>query len=104
MHEKIVIVGSGHAGVNLAANLRKKNWIGSISLISDEKYLPYHRPPLSKICLQTHPFINPPLLKPDVFYKDNECFVHMKSTIPKKYRDELSILISKVEEKTINIK
>ena len=25
MHEKIVIVGSGHAGVNLAANLRKKN-------------------------------------------------------------------------------
>ena len=44
MHEKIVIVGSGHAGVNLAANLRKKKWIGSISLISDEKYLPYHRP------------------------------------------------------------
>ncbi len=72
MHKNIVIVGSGHAGVNLAANLRKKNWIGSISLISDEKYLPYHRPPLSKICLLTHPFTNPPLLKPDVFYKDND--------------------------------
>ena len=72
MHKNIVIVGSGHAGVNLAANLRKKNWTGSISLISDEKYLPYHRPPLSKICLQTHPFTNPPLLKPDVFYKDND--------------------------------
>ena len=48
MQENIVIVGSGHAGVNLAANLRKKNWIGSISLISDEKYLPYHRPPFIK--------------------------------------------------------
>ena len=72
MHKNIVIVGSGHAGVNLAANLRKKNWTGSISLISDEKYLPYHRPPLSKICLQTHPFTNPPLLKPDAFYKANE--------------------------------
>ena len=72
MHKNIVIVGSGHAGVNLAANLRKQKWIGSISLISDEKYLPYHRPPLSKICLQTHPFTNPPLLKPDVFYKANE--------------------------------
>ena len=45
---KVLIVGGGHAGANTAFALRKDGFDGDITIISDEDYLPYHRPPLSK--------------------------------------------------------
>jgi 3-phenylpropionate/trans-cinnamate dioxygenase ferredoxin reductase component len=47
-HYDVVIVGAGHAGVNLAGSLMKGGFIGSVALLSDETSLPYKRPPLSK--------------------------------------------------------
>lgn len=44
----VVIIGSGHAGVSVAENLRRKKYEGSITLIGAEPGLPYQRPPLSK--------------------------------------------------------
>jgi len=44
----LVIIGAGHAGVELATVLRQKGFDGSIGLFSDEDTLPYDRPPLSK--------------------------------------------------------
>lgn len=49
--ESIVIVGAGHSGAKAAAALRKHGWAGSISLVGDEVYVPYDRPPLSKAVL-----------------------------------------------------
>ncbi len=43
-----VVIGASHAGAQVATRLRKLGWQGSIKLIGDEQYLPYHRPPLSK--------------------------------------------------------
>jgi 3-phenylpropionate/trans-cinnamate dioxygenase ferredoxin reductase subunit len=43
---RIVIVGAGHAGVQLAAALAPTGH--GIVLVGDETALPYHRPPLSK--------------------------------------------------------
>ena len=40
---KIVIIGSGIAGYSVAINLREKNKDCSITLISEESYLPYDR-------------------------------------------------------------
>jgi 3-phenylpropionate/trans-cinnamate dioxygenase ferredoxin reductase subunit len=48
----VVIVGSGHAGVQAAASLREEGWDGEIVLLSDEADLPYQRPPLSKAFLK----------------------------------------------------
>ena len=45
---KVLIIGGGHAGANTAFALRKDGFDGDITIISDEGYLPYHRPPLSK--------------------------------------------------------
>jgi 3-phenylpropionate/trans-cinnamate dioxygenase ferredoxin reductase component len=45
---EIVIVGSGHAGVELAAALRHRGFNGSVTIVGDEPDLPYQRPPLSK--------------------------------------------------------
>jgi 3-phenylpropionate/trans-cinnamate dioxygenase ferredoxin reductase subunit len=44
----VVIVGAGHAGVQVAASLREEGYDGPIKLIGDEPDPPYHRPPLSK--------------------------------------------------------
>ncbi|MEQ5306301.1 FAD-dependent oxidoreductase [Providencia rettgeri] len=46
--ERIVIVGSGHAGFTLASQLRNKKFQGEIFLIDSQNELPYQRPPLSK--------------------------------------------------------
>lgn len=46
-----MIVGAGHAGGELAAQLRSGGYVGRIILIGDEPYLPYQRPPLSKAYL-----------------------------------------------------
>ncbi|MEF2553749.1 FAD-dependent oxidoreductase [Aurantimonas sp. A2-1-M11] len=46
--ERIVIVGSGQAAIQLAASLRQEGHEGPITLIGDEPGLPYQRPPLSK--------------------------------------------------------
>ena len=44
----IVIIGAGHAGVQLAASLRDAKLMDSIRLVSDDPDFPYHKPPLSK--------------------------------------------------------
>lgn len=44
----IVIVGTGHAGVEAAAALREEGVEESIFLVGEETHLPYGRPPLSK--------------------------------------------------------
>ncbi|HYO53254.1 NAD(P)/FAD-dependent oxidoreductase [Archangium sp.] len=48
MDERIVIVGAGQAGGELATGLRKQGYTGRVVLIGDEAHLPYRRPPLSK--------------------------------------------------------
>src|SRR5258708_29809202 len=47
----IVIVGASLAGLNAAETLRAAGFRGPLTLIGDEPYLPYDRPPLSKSVL-----------------------------------------------------
>src|SRR5580698_1249983 len=48
MFERIVIVGAGQAAVQAIDTLRRKGFTGRLTLIGDEPWLPYQRPPLSK--------------------------------------------------------
>jgi len=48
-----IIIGASHAGGQVAISLRQSGWEGDIVLIGEEKYAPYHRPPLSKDFLAT---------------------------------------------------
>jgi 3-phenylpropionate/trans-cinnamate dioxygenase ferredoxin reductase component len=50
--DTVVILGAGHAGVQAAASLRDEGYQGRILLASDEKAMPYQRPPLSKAFLK----------------------------------------------------
>jgi 3-phenylpropionate/trans-cinnamate dioxygenase ferredoxin reductase component len=67
---KIVIVGSGHAGVELAAALRHRGFDGLVTIVGDELDLPYQRPPLSKEFLKTSDDPGLPL-KGEAFFPAN---------------------------------
>lgn len=45
---RIVVVGASLAGLRAAETMREKGFAGSLTLIGDEPYEPYDRPPLSK--------------------------------------------------------
>jgi 3-phenylpropionate/trans-cinnamate dioxygenase ferredoxin reductase component len=51
-HDRVCIVGAGHAGGELALALRQQGCTGSIVLIGNEAHAPYQRPPLSKAYLK----------------------------------------------------
>ncbi|MGH3316475.1 MAG: ferredoxin, partial [Nocardioidaceae bacterium] len=49
---RIVIVGASLAGARAAGALRYEGFVGSLTVIGDEAYDPYDRPPLSKQVLE----------------------------------------------------
>jgi 3-phenylpropionate/trans-cinnamate dioxygenase ferredoxin reductase component len=48
MYEQIVIAGGGQAAVQTADTLRRKGFAGKLTVVGEEPWLPYQRPPLSK--------------------------------------------------------
>ena len=44
----VTIIGAGQAGIQAAQSLRKRGFEGTITMLGDEGYAPYQRPPLSK--------------------------------------------------------
>lgn len=67
----VVIIGAGHAGVAAATALRKLDKDINITLISEEKNLPYHRPPLSKKTVYSEKPSCDFLLSEDYYIKNN---------------------------------
>ena len=66
----VLIVGAGHAGVQLAIALRQRKYAGSIGIVGSEPDLPYERPPLSKdYLLGAKPFERI-LIRPAGFYAE----------------------------------
>jgi 3-phenylpropionate/trans-cinnamate dioxygenase ferredoxin reductase subunit len=58
----IVIVGAGKAGARAIVAAREFGWQGPVTLIGDEKLLPYDRPPLSKSSITSEEEPQPVLL------------------------------------------
>ena len=78
---KVLIVGGGHAGANTAFALRKDGFDGEIIIISDEGYLPYHRPPLSKDFLKQNLAIEKLSFKSADFYEEQKISINLDTQI-----------------------
>ncbi|OBB77264.1 NAD(P)/FAD-dependent oxidoreductase [Mycobacterium sp. 852014-52144_SCH5372336] len=69
----IVIVGGGLAAARTAEQLRRSEYSGPVTIVSDEDHLPYDRPPLSKEVLRSE--TDDVSLKPAEFYEENDITV-----------------------------
>jgi 3-phenylpropionate/trans-cinnamate dioxygenase ferredoxin reductase subunit len=73
MAEHIVIVGAGQAAAQAVATLRAEGFAGALTVIGDEPYAPYQRPPLSKAYLSGAMERDRLFLKPGEFYATANC-------------------------------
>ena len=62
----VVIAGGGLAALRTAENLRRFGHAGPITIVGDEPWLPYYRPPLSKGALVGDPSEPAPLRSGEV--------------------------------------
>jgi len=72
MRERIVIVGGGQAAAQAVQTLRQRKFDGRITLIGEETYPPYQRPPLSKKYLAGELARERLFLRPLSFYATND--------------------------------
>src|SRR5665213_3187991 len=68
MSVRVVIVGGGQAGFQVAASLRGKRFDGPVTILADEPVPPYQRPPLSKAYLKGEASEMSVLLRPKEYY------------------------------------
>jgi len=70
MTEQLVIVGGGQAAAQAVQSLRQQNFAGPITLLCDEPFPPYQRPPLSKKYLAGELARERLFLRPAAFYAE----------------------------------
>lgn len=70
MSQSVVIVGAGQAAAQTVASLRSEGFEGPITVIGDEPYLPYQRPPLSKAYLAGELAYERLYIRPAEFYAE----------------------------------
>ncbi|MBL8581663.1 MAG: FAD-dependent oxidoreductase [Rhizobiaceae bacterium] len=60
----MVIVGAGECGLRAGLALREEGYVGPVTLIGEERHLPYERPPLSKDILTDEQLLPPRIVRP----------------------------------------
>ena len=77
----VIIIGAGQAGLQSIVSLRQSGYPKAITLIGDEAYLPYQRPPLSKAYLSGKMERERLFLKPESFFTDNNVTVKLATRV-----------------------
>lgn len=72
----VVIVGGGHAGLEVAASLRARGHAAAVTIVGDEETLPYERPPLSKGLLSGELSEHETALRPESFFAEQAIELH----------------------------
>ena len=80
MSEKIVIIGAGQAAIQAVQSLRAEGFNGAITLVGEEAYPPYQRPPLSKAYLLGQLERPRLFLKSDAYYAEAGCELLLNTT------------------------
>jgi NADPH-dependent 2,4-dienoyl-CoA reductase/sulfur reductase-like enzyme len=75
----LVIVGGGLAAARTAEQLRRSDYSGRITIVSDEVHLPYDRPPLSKEVLRKE--VDDVALKPREWYDEKDIVLRLGSAV-----------------------
>ncbi|MBV8403986.1 MAG: FAD-dependent oxidoreductase [Gammaproteobacteria bacterium] len=76
MYERIVIAGGGQAAVQAVDTLRRRGFAGALTLVGDEPWPPYQRPPLSKKYLAGSLERERLLIRPAAFFAEHAVTTH----------------------------
>lgn len=79
--QNIVIIGAGHAGGTVAAQLRQDGFAGAITLVGEEPVVPYQRPPLSKAWLAGTSSLDHVILRPLEWYGENQVDLRLDTRV-----------------------
>jgi len=79
--KNVVIAGAGHAAGQVVATLRQKKFDGRITMIGEESWYPYQRPPLSKKFLAGEMLAERLYFKPETFYDNPNIDVQLNEKI-----------------------
>src|ERR1700709_2483713 len=94
MSEKLIIIGAGQAAAQAVQSLRAEGFAGPITLIGDEAYGPYQRPPLSKAYLLGSFERERLFLKSDSFYRESDCALLLNTRVRALHRAEKTVELS----------
>jgi 3-phenylpropionate/trans-cinnamate dioxygenase ferredoxin reductase subunit len=94
MPDTIVIAGAGHAAGQAAVSLRQGGFTGTITMIGEEPYLPYQRPPLSKKFLAGELELDRLFIRHEKFYADHNVDVHLSTRVERIDRKAKAVALS----------
>ena len=79
--DRYLIVGASLAGATAAETLRTEGFEGEITLVGDEPYRPYERPPLSKAYLQGEAERESAFVHPEGWYEEHDVDLRVSTKI-----------------------
>lgn len=94
MSANVVIVGAGQAAAQAVQSLRAEGFDGSITMIGEEPYAPYQRPPLSKAYLLGNLERSRLFLKADNYYRDAGCELIVRTPVTAIHRNSGTVELS----------
>jgi 3-phenylpropionate/trans-cinnamate dioxygenase ferredoxin reductase component len=92
MPERVVIVGAGQAGAQVAVSLRQLGFAGEITLLGEERQLPYQRPPLSKAYLSGEMALERTWLRSESYYGKHGVDLRCGARVAQILREERAVV------------
>jgi len=89
-----VIIGAGQAGFTVAAKLRELKFDGAITLIGNEAFAPYQRPPLSKGYLLGELDEQRLYFRPLPYYAEKDITLRVSTCVQTIYPEKKSIVLA----------
>ena len=95
--KNLVIVGGGQSAAQCVLTLKRNAFKNKITLISEEKHIPYQRPPLSKEYLSDEVTLDRVYMKSKEFYDQNNVEIISSTKVIAIDRNKKSLTLSNTE-------
>lgn len=92
--KNLIIIGAGHAAAEAVSSLRKLGWTDKITLIGDEGYQPYQRPPLSKGYYKDEIVVEKLAIRNPEFYQSMEIDLLLGVRVQAIDRDSTEVVVT----------
>ena len=95
--KNLIIVGGGQSAAQCVLTLKRNDFKNKITLISEEKHIPYQRPPLSKEYLSDEVTLDRVYMKSKEFYDQNNVEIISSTKVIAIDRNKKSLTLSNTE-------